>query len=675
MTLTARCASVGSNTLATEDGAPRSSGRLPQDRPGSSPSLSGDVATAREDLVTAITCAVLVLGLYLDGWNHINLQDNELGAFLTPWHGLLYFGLAVASSWVLLRARVRLSLRTVWASMPAGYQSGVLGIGLLSAAAPGDAVWHTVFGVETGVARVISPFHLVLFTGIAMLVATPLRSALVRFDPQTAPRPSLRQLLPAVISLGLLAATAAFITQFTSMYVSWPPEFSLLQPLASSATGDSAVMETLVRLAVAKVLVSTCVAVIPIVYAASRWPLPLGTATIVMGTVGLLTSLLNNLQHPVVLISALTGGLVADALIHFGRMLPGQAQRSAVLGAGTAAALWLSYFAAAAMFETLQWPRDVWSGATVLSMVLAGGSGAFLSGSSPVGYLSSAGSVGGGATSSGFAAAKVWVAAHASLTAVGGVAATATAVLAVYGATQMQTHRVADVAAPPLGRVAVRPAPDADRGPSTGHDHRKASRHVGAVLPTQAASGVAPSLAPSNPSLTGGPSAPPPEPSSEPSDEPSSQPTSEPTDHQSSPPTSPPSSPPPSSPPPSSPPPFDGDLGVTAQKTDNVGDLSGVTATVTGLPADSPGTLIGTLTATANGTSEFRPSGDEEGVCKPQVSDRNTTVWDCPITTDASPFAFLVDTAQGRDVTFVVSLIPPLSDPNPNDNSFGVQWG
>src|SRR3954447_15648303 len=434
MTLTARCASAGSNTLATEEGSPRNSARLPQDRPGSSSGRSGDVATAREDLVTAITCAVLVVGLYLDGWNHINLQDNELGAFLTPWHGLLYFGLALASSWILLRARVRVSLRTVWASMPAGYRTGVLGVALLGAAAPGDAVWHTVFGVETGVARVISPFHLILFTGIAMLVATPLRSALIRFNPQTSQRPTLGQLLPAVISLALVAATAAFIIQFTSMYVSWPPEFSLLQPLAPSAANDSAVMETLVRLAVAKVVVTTCVLVLPIVYAANRWHLPFGTGTIVIGTVGLLSALLNNLQHPVVLISALTGGLAADILIRLGRVLPGQVRRSAVLGAGTAAAMWLSYFAAASTFDTLDWPRDVWSGATVLSMVLAGGSGAFLSGSAPAGYLSSAGSVGGGATSSGFAAAKAWAAAHASLTAVGGVAATATAVVAIYGA-------------------------------------------------------------------------------------------------------------------------------------------------------------------------------------------------------------------------------------------------
>jgi hypothetical protein len=664
MTLTARRASSQSNAVPMGDGAPRGSVGL-KDDPSSSWSRYGDLATPREDLVTAITCAVLVLGLYVDGWNHINLQDNELGAFLTPWHGLLYFGLAVASSWVLLRARVRLSLRTVWASMPAGYQSGVLGVALVGAAAPGDAVWHTVFGVETGVARVISPFHLVLFTGIAMLVATPLRSALVRLNPDTSPRPTLRQLLPAAISLGLVAATAAFLIQFTSMYVSWPPEFSLLQPLASSATNDSAVMETLVRLAVAKVLVTTCVAVIPIVYAANRWPLPFGTGTIVIGTVGLLSSLLNNFQHPVVLISAVTGGLVADGLIRFGRVLPGQAPRAAVLGAGTAAALWLSYFAAAAMFETLNWPRDVWSGATVLSMALAGGSGAFLSGSAPVGYLSSAGGVGGGATSSGLAGAKAWVAAHASLTAVGGVAATATAVVAVYGATQLQGDRVVDLASPQLGRVAVSAAPP-DRGhhQRTGNEHQKSTPHAGRVLPRPPAP-VAPPVptASIGPSPDGGPSA-------VPSQPPTSQPTGDPT-------LPPPPSSPPSSPPPSSAPPFDGDLGVTAQKTDDVGDLSGVTATVTGLPADSPGTVIGTLTATANGPKEataFRPSGDDEGVCRPQGSSNESTVWECTVTTDASPFVFAVDTTQGRSVTFVVAPLAPLTDPNPDDNSFGVQW-
>lgn len=54
--------------------------------------IDGGRATWREDLVTSILATALVAGLFLDGWNHINLQNGALGGFFTVWHGLLYAG-------------------------------------------------------------------------------------------------------------------------------------------------------------------------------------------------------------------------------------------------------------------------------------------------------------------------------------------------------------------------------------------------------------------------------------------------------------------------------------------------------------------------------------------------------------------------------------------------------
>src|SRR5438128_1751048 len=49
-------------------------------------------ASWREDFLTGFFSFLMVFGLFLDGWNHINLQDGRLGPFLTPWHGILYAG-------------------------------------------------------------------------------------------------------------------------------------------------------------------------------------------------------------------------------------------------------------------------------------------------------------------------------------------------------------------------------------------------------------------------------------------------------------------------------------------------------------------------------------------------------------------------------------------------------
>src|SRR5436309_11675992 len=57
----------------------------------------------REDLITGLLSTTLVAGLFLDGWNHINLQNGALGSFFTVWHALLYAGFTATFLWVATR--------------------------------------------------------------------------------------------------------------------------------------------------------------------------------------------------------------------------------------------------------------------------------------------------------------------------------------------------------------------------------------------------------------------------------------------------------------------------------------------------------------------------------------------------------------------------------------------
>src|SRR4051794_1711977 len=57
----------------------------------------------RDDLVAAVLATTLVGGLFLDGWNHINLQNGALGSFFTIWHALLYAGFSATAGWVISR--------------------------------------------------------------------------------------------------------------------------------------------------------------------------------------------------------------------------------------------------------------------------------------------------------------------------------------------------------------------------------------------------------------------------------------------------------------------------------------------------------------------------------------------------------------------------------------------
>jgi hypothetical protein len=116
--------------------------------------------------------------------------------------------------------------------------------------------------------------------------------------------------------------------------------------------------------------------------------------------------------------------------------------------------------------------------------------------------------------------------------------------------------------------------------------------------------------------------------------------------------------------------PIDVDLAVTAVKSTDISGLSGVTATVTGVPVGA----TATLTATADGTKAFHPDGVPDGVCATKV-DKVSTTWTCSVSSDSPPFTFAVNTVKGRDVTFEVQPNVPLVDTNPLNNSSGVQWG
>jgi len=49
----------------------------------------------------------LIIGVFVDGWAHTNL-DSSLETFFTPWHGILYTGYlacAIWLGWLVMRGR------------------------------------------------------------------------------------------------------------------------------------------------------------------------------------------------------------------------------------------------------------------------------------------------------------------------------------------------------------------------------------------------------------------------------------------------------------------------------------------------------------------------------------------------------------------------------------------
>src|SRR3954454_468691 len=163
----------------------------------------------REDMIAALTGFLLILGLFLDGWNHLNLQSGKAGDFLTPWHAVLYAGFNACAVWAITRnARLRAMMfpsraktgARAGAAAPAvdAGKVALLGIVLAGVGLVGDNLTRAAGST----APIAPPFDFLVFTGAGIVFLVAMRAAVARFDIDR------RVALPAMLAVG--AAALAF---------------------------------------------------------------------------------------------------------------------------------------------------------------------------------------------------------------------------------------------------------------------------------------------------------------------------------------------------------------------------------------------------------------------------------------------------------------------------------
>jgi hypothetical protein len=335
-------------------------------------SVGREQAPWREDLATGILATALVAGLFLDGWNHINLQNGALGGFFTIWHALLYAGFTATAFWVLTRNPHLYSREVVpkpyfhiILGIPLRYPLAIAGLVTATVGLIGDVGWHTAFGEERGVARVIAPFHLLLFAGAAGLVSAPLRSGW--YAPEYYPTaPSFRTIFPPLLSLALVTSVAAFMFQWFSAFLNWAPSVQIeqLDPAA-----DEFIKSTVESAGVARILVTNLILMAPLLLALRRWRLPFGSTTLLFGFVAFSMSALSGFALGGSIIAALVGGLVADALLHRLSPDPERTLGYRIVAGITPLALWTAYFLILRFAYGVVWPFDLWLGTTGLAAI------------------------------------------------------------------------------------------------------------------------------------------------------------------------------------------------------------------------------------------------------------------------------------------------------------------
>lgn len=313
-------------------------------------------------LVTMLMGTWLMVGLFVDGWAHVNLR--ELETFFTPWHALFYSGFAATSAWMgwLLIRELRAGRRGL-AAVPRGYELGFVGVVLFAIGGFGDMLWHIAFGIEQELNILLSPTHLLLLTAMALILSSPFRAAWS--DPDSSASPSFRELLPTVLSLTLVVALFSLFTMYLSAFNSFEPFVGRVQGLRRMAADADAfrnVQYLSQRVGLGSILLSTVLLLSPLLLMLRRWHLPFGSATILFTLSTALVSALEAFRLAPHILTALFAGIVTDFLVRALRPSSENVTGYRAFATAVPLVLWTFYMAVTQVRWGIVWSLEMSSG-------------------------------------------------------------------------------------------------------------------------------------------------------------------------------------------------------------------------------------------------------------------------------------------------------------------------
>lgn len=188
-------------------------------------STAGTLGTQREgypaggvrfDLAMMVVSAWLIGGLFVDGWAHFHGMVDD--SFFTPWHAVFYSGFTAVAIFLGINQWRNVSKGYPFGrALPEGYVLSLVGAGIFAVGGVGDLIWHTLFGIEVDTEALLSPTHLLLGTGMVLIVSGPLRAAWRRIPSGHAG--GWRVFLPMLLSVTLLLAVLSFFTSYAHPFI------------------------------------------------------------------------------------------------------------------------------------------------------------------------------------------------------------------------------------------------------------------------------------------------------------------------------------------------------------------------------------------------------------------------------------------------------------------------
>jgi hypothetical protein len=226
----------------------------------------------------------MIVGLQVDAWAHATTP--ELETFWTPWHALMYSGIA-ATGLVLVKILQPLlpellrgltnyrSLISVVMGVPWALRTTMIGMALLLVGGGIDTLWHNVFGIEQSLEIFLSPSHWVLITGMVLVASGPtlMQWATPQIPHEKPTRLGGQQTALVMSSMALvLLVMHLFATQGLSLGSSGLGTGVDVMPLFGE---DAAVVEAMKS--------TTVLMMVPLVMLSRRWVLPVGSGVVLVG--------------------------------------------------------------------------------------------------------------------------------------------------------------------------------------------------------------------------------------------------------------------------------------------------------------------------------------------------------------------------------------------------------
>lgn len=300
---------------------------------------------------------VFLGGLYLDGWAHNHGKvDNS---FFTVWHAFFYSGFALVALLLIGTLVVNRLRGLAWqAALPQGYQLSLLGVLIFATGGAGDLVWHELFGIEEDFEALLSPTHLLLGVGLALVVTGPLRAAWARPGRQ----PTWRQIAPALLSLTALISDLTFFMMFSH------PLFSTtagrLHHEFNNEVGQVA--------GVLGLMIVGAILVAPLLLVLRRWTLPLGSLMLIWSINTVAMTILGYKQVDTIWMAAAMSGAAAVIDLGLWRLRP-RLDPTTLLRLWAFAApvlLFSAYYLALLATEGTRWSVHLVTGSVAMSGVV-----------------------------------------------------------------------------------------------------------------------------------------------------------------------------------------------------------------------------------------------------------------------------------------------------------------